>query len=401
MTTLRETLRGLVLPVFTPTAVYATGAAAIVPAQVITGLALGLDAAQVALVAAWLGMVAVIGALVAGWLVHALGERRALGIAAGTAAVALVGLVVWLQSGNPGAVVAFLVTLTLTELADGVWGVARQHVMADRAPLEFRARVMNLYGGLQRAGRTIGPVIAAALIAAGLTPWVYVVHAVTSLAAFALVHRYLMPSAPDSHRPYDDAGDARWPWAALVTVGSGVLVLEMLRTSRDLLVPLWGLQGVHAAEAVVALVMGLSAAVELVLFYPAGIVMDRVGRLPVVVSCLVLMGTGFVAMAMIPGVGGYVAGAALIGLGNGIGAGIVKTLGADLAPRAILAKFLGVWNAIANSGSVVAPVATAAVVGVASLSVAVLGTGVVGVAGAVWMAVWLGRFHPRAWVGRR
>ena len=62
-------LRRLMLPVYLPTALYATGAAAIVPVVPLIGLDLGLNVPQVALLGTVAGLLTVIGPLPMGQLV--------------------------------------------------------------------------------------------------------------------------------------------------------------------------------------------------------------------------------------------------------------------------------------------------------------------------------------------
>ncbi len=54
-----------------------------------------------------------------------------------------------------------------------------------------------------------------------------------------------------------------------LTVGFGILLLSALRASRQVVIPLWadhlGLDATHAS-----LIFGLSGAIDMLVFYPAG-----------------------------------------------------------------------------------------------------------------------------------
>lgn len=91
----------------------------------------------------------------------------------------------------------------------------------------------------------------------------------------------------------------------------------------------------------------------------------------------------------------FLACAALIGLGNGVGAGIIKVLGVDLAPIVGRAAFLGRWQAIASAGSLLAPAVAGVAIAVVSLPAALLLMGAVGFAGSAWMAWWTPKLTPR------
>lgn len=391
-------VRELWWPVLAPSFVYSAGAAAIVPAQVLTGLQLGMSPSQVSVLVTWLGLCAVIGSVVAGYCVQMLGERSALGIATAVGSAALAVLLAWLGLDGPAKVWAFCVALSVVEVVDGVWSLARQNLVAERIPDESRAKAMNTYGGSQRIGRVVGPLLTSAVIVVGNVEFVYVAHIVLAVVAYAMVRRATEPrvtaATTTTGRP---ATSASWPPGlarAFAMIGIGVVSLAVLRTDRDLLIPLWGSQQLRLDGSQIALVLGLCAALELLLFYPAGIVMDRIGRTPVVLGCLMPMALGFAAMWIAPNVAGYLTGADLLGIGNGVGAGIIKTLGTDLAPAATRAHFLGWWNAVANAGALLAPALTSAVLLVGSLHTVMLAAAALGFLGAAWMAWWLPRLLP-------
>ena len=72
--------------------------------------------------------------------------------------------------------------------------------------------------------------------------------------------------------------------------------------------------------------------------------------------------------------------AMLVGLGNGLGSGLMMTLGADLAPPGATGEFLGVWRLIGDVGAVAGPL----MVGLVAAAV--------GLAGGAWvlsLAGWL------------
>jgi hypothetical protein len=78
--------------------------------------------------------------------------------------------------------------------------------------------------------------------------------------------------------------------------------------------------------------------------------------------------------------------AALVGgLGNGLGSGIVMTLGADFSPAVGRGEFLGVWRLIGDIGTSAGPAVVGLVAGVTSLGVASVSAGGLGIAGALVM----------------
>jgi hypothetical protein len=87
--------------------------------------------------------------------------------------------------------------------------------------------------------------------------------------------------------------------------------------------------------------------------------------------------------------------ALLMGVGNGLGSGIVMTLGADAAPEAGRAPFLGVWRLLSLVGHNGASLVVAAVAAVASIGAASVTVGLLTLAGGAWLAQWLPQYDPR------
>jgi MFS family permease len=97
------------------------------------------------------------------------------------------------------------------------------------------------------------------------------------------------------------------------------------------------------------------------LFYPVGLMMDRMGRKKAIVPSFVLMGVGLAILPLTQGFPAFLLVAALIGLGHGLGSGTMMTLGADLSPEKNRSAFLGAWRWITDAGSSSGPLIVGAV----------------------------------------
>jgi MFS family permease len=101
------------------------------------------------------------------------------------------------------------------------------------------------------------------------------------------------------------------------------------------------------------------------------------------IACLLLpLATSVLSVALVM---------ALIAAGNGLGSGIVMTLGADAAPELGRSQFLGAWRLCGDIGNTGGPVVVSAVAAVAPLATACLVVGVLGLAGAGWVGYWTRR----------
>jgi hypothetical protein len=80
-----------------------------------------------------------------------------------------------------------------------------------------------------------------------------------------------------------------------------------------------------------------------------------------------------------------------MGIGNGLGAGIVLTMGADASPREGRQAFLGVWRLVSDLGNASGPLAVSAVAALTSLAVASVAMGGVGLLAAAALLRWSSR----------
>ena len=176
----------------------------------------------------------------------------------------------------------------------------------------------------------------------------------------------------------------------LLTLGTGVLIISAARATRQTIVPLWAAsQGL--SPSTVSLVYGVSAGVDMLLFYPGGAIMDRYGRVFVAVPSMVVLGLGFLLLPLTHVTPAIAAVAALMGLGNGISAGVVMTLGADVAPPESRVQFLGGWRLCADVGNAAGPLVVSAVTVVAPLAAAAVAMGLLTWTGVGWLARWIPR----------
>src|SRR5690625_6548120 len=116
-------------------------------------------------------------------------------------------------------------------------------------------------------------------------------------------------------------------WRVLLSSGLGVLCLTAMRASRTAVFPLWA-EHIGLSPAQASLIYGVAGAVDLIMFYPSGVLMDRKGRRVVAVSCLTGLAIGAAVVPFTTSDAWLIVAAVLIGMGNGFGAGIVMTLGA-------------------------------------------------------------------------
>src|SRR5690606_5771390 len=167
----------------------------------------------------------------------------------------------------------------------------------------------------------------------------------------------------------------------LSRLGVAAASLSAVRSARQVVLPVWGVSiGLDATT--IAVVVGVSGALDFALCYASGPVMDRFGRLWGALPAMLLMGAGFIALAFThdrtDASMWFAMFAAVLGVGNGLSSGILMTLGSDTAPRDAPAAYLGSWRTLTDVGGAAAPLLVSGVAAAVSISVA---TGLVGVIG--------------------
>lgn len=164
------------------------------------------------------------------------------------------------------------------------------------------------------------------------------------------------------------------------------------RASREAVLPLWA-EHIGIAPATVSLVFGISGAVDLLLAYPAGVIMDKFGRRVTAVPALLLFGIAFLILPLIHELWWLVVVAMLLGAANGWSNGVVMTLGADVSPPDRRAEFLGAWRLTHDVGSFTGPLLVG-VVAAASLAAGAVAIGVLSIAGSAVMWRYIPRYVP-------
>ena len=119
--------------------------------------------------------------------------------------------------------------------------------------------------------------------------------------------------------------------------------------------------------------------------------MDRLGRVWVVAVLLSVVSTSFLALPLAGTKGELLAVALVMALGNGLGSGIVMTLGADAAPARDRAQFLGAWRLMGELGHAGGTLGLSAVTALVSLPVAAVVLGATGLVGLGWTSLWVSR----------
>ncbi len=421
-----DALRSLIVPVYVPTALEFAGEAAFLPILPMIALRLGFSVPESAALGLISGILSVVGTVAVGRLMMRIGERVTI-LAAGALLIvvnaALAALVAHgLNAGaGPQHRLGLIVALVLISACIIVWSLGRQAYLGTYLPASIRARGMTTLGGAMRVGQICGPLLSTFVLWLGSPAWVFLLYSLLMVAASYCVWARMLDgdeggAAPSESSDGDEHSEPATVTGALgrtltfrdmMTVAAGVIPLGMARVNRPLIVPLMA-AAMGLDETAVALVFGISAIIEITLFYPAGVIMDRWGRRAAIVPCMLILGVGFaLAGPFALGGLGIDAGAsafwALLGtsivmaVGNGLGSGVMMTLGVDMSNSATRTTDLARWNTLMGAGRLAAPLVVTAVTAVLPVGWAALAMAVALSSGGAWLWRVLPKYAP----GRR
>lgn len=385
-------LRSVAVSAYGPTILEAMGSGAAIPLVPLLARQLGATTGQAAFIVSLLGLGQLLCSLPAGTLIARIGERAAMVLAAGVGTIAAL-----LLSWAPTLPVLSAATL-LTGMMWTVFLLARQGFMIDAVPAAMRARALSTLGGSHRIGLFLGPILSIPLVASFGIRAAFLFSAALSLATMVLVLRVQDLGAADRAQARTDPASVwtvlRSHRHTLATLGLGAGAIGALRALRTSIVPLWA-DHIGLPPEQVSLLFALGSLVEIALFYPAGWLMDRRGRAVVAVPTVALLGLGLCLMPLAGGFVGLLAITTVMAVGNGLGSGIVMTLGADTAPRVHRAKYLGGWRLVGDLGMSGGPLAISGAIAVAGLPAAALGAGLMGMAATGWVGWWVAALDHR------
>jgi MFS family permease len=370
----------LALPLYLPTILIALSWGIREPVLPLYAREFGASYAIVGLIlsAQHLGML--ITDVPSGLILARLGTRRAmlLGMVCSTAGATALW---WAQSETE----LFAYRL-LSGFGYAVYSIARHAYLAESIPLASRGRAVALFGGLFRIGRFAGPALGGLIAAEMGLRFPFLLIALCNGMALAAVALF-MPKGCESRAQRQVSlanylAQLRTTLVAqrrlILPIGAGQLLAQMVRTAPATLIPLLGSDVLGLDVRQIGLVVSIGAAIDMSLFYPAGLIMDQFGRKFAIVPSFLLQGAGLLLVPLATGFGGLALATIVIGFGNGLSSGAMMTIGADLAPPQSRAPFLGIWRLIGDTGFMVGPVAVGNIANLASLAAT---AGVMGGAG--------------------
>lgn len=248
-------------------------------------------------------------------------------------------------------------TLPVMILLNGMVGVCTsmlrvgsQMVVRNRIDDRRRGRVHAGQGFIGRVAMLATPVAIGFAWERFSSTWSF---ALTAVAAGSMM--MVGGSLPvDRPAPAPARGVPTTPLRTMIRYASGPTLFTAARSGRGLLLPLVGLQ-LGLTPSRIGLLVGLSAAADVAVAPLSGPLMDGRGRLATIIPSFTLTAAGFVLLGLADTGWLVVAAAVVLGLANGLSAGLLLTLGTDLAPAGKEGPFLGRFGAMHDAGRLLGP----------------------------------------------
>ncbi len=257
-----------------------------------------------------------------------------------------------------------LVARVLEGVGSAAFATAAMKLVVVASPKERLGRAMAVYQTGLLAGISVGPVVGGVAAELGdfTTPfWLY---AGLGLVVALLVTRYVEEAeiaAPPAREVYRAAGALlrRPAFLALLFVTFAIFVMRA--GARITLLPLYGGEELGLGESQIGIVIAVAAGVNLLVVNPGGWLVDRVGRVPVLVAGLLGAAVAITAHGWVT----TFASLLVLSVGFGLVAALLgippPTLAGDLAPEGAEGASVGLYRMAADVGIVAGPLLMGAV----------------------------------------
>ncbi|MBN1687374.1 MAG: MFS transporter [Spirochaetales bacterium] len=378
-------ITALIFQVYLPAFLMHVGLSMTIPVIPLFARDLGASLGAIGLIVATKGIGPILLNIPSGMLISKYGNRFILLVTTVLTILTAVG------TGLTRNIAVLALMTLLMGGAQTVWQLTRVNYVRTTVPAGQRGRAIASLGGIGRIAGLLGPIVGGLIGKFVGLKWVFFAQGLISLLVLAQLlaskktKEIHVPAAGTTSRGLSTVIEMLGTHKkSFLTFGIVSVVFHILRIGRHVLFPLWG-EAIGLDVAEIGLILGLISAVDMTLFYPAGMIMDRKGRKWAAIPSLLIMSASFCLLPLAGSFAVLLVVGLLNGFGNGLGSGIVMTMGSDLAPKDHAGEFLGIWFLVSAIGDLVGPAVIGYISQLLTLGAGSVSVGGIGFAGTAFM----------------
>ena len=372
-------LRALILPLYIPCLLFSLGVGASIFIFPLFAIKLGGSVALAGLVLGIKGAGTLLTNIPAGIFVSTFGGKNILLYAALLLSVAGIG------AGQINSTITLLVCSFIIGIVVSLWFLARLTYISNHIPQKILGRAMSILSSVEKIGLLIAPLIAGYLIVLFNHGVAFQLITAMGLISFLLVYCF----ADNEHLDKRQRKKNRLQIITKIIseskklfliVGSVILIMLLLRTAMQTILPVWGL-AIDLNAAQIGQIIFAVGLVDFMMFIPAGLILDYWGRKWSALPSFVFFTIGYAVLPLATDYQSFLTVALLIGLANGLSTGWGNTLISDLSPAKHRGESIAIWRTIGDTGSLSGPLAVGFLASSLSLPIASIVIAVIGVLG--------------------
>lgn len=377
-------LRALILPLYLPCLLFAIGTGAAIFIFPLFAFELSGNVALAGLVLGLKGAGTLVTNIPSGLLVSRFGEKTALVLGA------VLLLVTGLIASQISSIAALLICSLVMGSAVSLWFLARLKYVSDHISQQIWGRAMATLSCIEKIGMLLGPLIAGHLIKSFHHGFAFNLTTLLALAALLLI--FLYTDNLHTKQPQHSKGRVDLIFNIItkhkrlfLTVGSVIVIMLLLRTAKQALLPIWGLF-INLDAAQIGFIVFLVGCADLLMFLPAGLIMDHWGRKWSALPSLLFFALGYAVLPLADSYSAFIMAAIIIGLGDGLSTGWGNTMISDLSPAENRGEYFGLWRTIGDAGTLSGPLIVGYLASTIALPLTASLTALAGIFGAIILA---------------
>jgi DHA1 family multidrug resistance protein-like MFS transporter len=302
---------------------------------------------------------------------------------------------------------AFFALEFIGAIGVSMWQTTSQVIVADMSTPENRGRAVATRNTSLRLGQIVGPLVGGVVAGVWSLQAVFFINAASKFVVMLVTWRMVKETRPEqesinveasagtnSSADGSSGGETRATmWSIMATkpfVALAMTTVAVAIMNQGVFMTLFPIAakeeaGLDAAQ--IGTLVAIASAITLLVSFPNGVLVDRLGRKRSLVPGLLLAGVSAALLALVVDFRTALQAAAIFGIAQAMMQGANQTYAMDLAPADRRGAFLGMWTSFQSLGAFLGPLAIGATVEVWGFTTAFYGVAVVMTLAALGMGV--------------